>query len=57
MTEKPKKEEVKKEEAKIIDIVSETALAIQLEDGKQVTPMELQVAIYNKLLNIEKAVA
>ncbi len=53
--ETPKKKE--NQEVKLVSVVSETQLTIQTEDGTQLTPIELQVMIYNKLCKIEKAVA
>jgi len=51
--------EVKKEskEAKIVEVTTQTAPAIQLENGDIVDALTLQVLIYNKLLKIEKSVA
>lgn len=58
---KEKEEEIPKkkenQEVKLVNVVSETQLTIQTEDGTQLTPIELQVMIYNKLCKIEKAVA
>jgi len=45
-----------KKEAKLIEVPTQMGTAIQLEDGTIVSPMELDVLIYNKLLKIEKAV-
>lgn len=53
--EKPEKSE--KKEAKIVEVPASFGTAIQLEDGKIVDALELQVLIYNKLLKIEKSVA
>ena len=53
------KKEVKKaepKEAKIVEVPTQTAPAIQLEDGNIVDSLSLQVLIYNKLLKIEKSI-
>ena len=58
--EETKVEEVKKPEpkiAKIVEVTTQTAPAIQLENGDIVDALTLQVLIYNKLLKIEKSVA
>lgn len=49
-----KKEEVK--EAKLVEVAVQTGLVFQTEDGKNISPEQMQLAIYNKLLKIEKAV-
>ena len=50
-----KKVEVK--EAKVVEVTTQTAPAIQLEDGSLVDSLTLQVLIYNKLSKIEKSLA
>lgn len=54
--EKPK---VKKEssQVKIVDISTQTAPAVQLEDGTIVSDLELLVMIYNDLQKIKRSVA
>jgi hypothetical protein len=51
--------EVKKEvkEAKIVEVPSEYGIAVELEDGRIVTPLELQVLTYNEIKKIKKSVA
>lgn len=55
--EKTEEKKQEKKEAKIVEIPTQTSPAIQLEDGRIVDMLELQVLIYNKLLKIEKSVA
>ena len=54
--EKPvEKKEIK--EAVIVDVTTQTAPAIQLEDGRIVDALEFQVIMYNDIQKIKKAVA
>ena len=56
MAEKEQKE-VKKAEpnvAKLVQVATQTAPAVELENGKVIDSLELLVLIYNKLLRIEK---
>ena len=48
-------EKQKTKEAELVQVATEYAPAVQLEDGTTVSTLELQVRIYNKLLHIEKA--
>ena len=57
LEELPPIRQAKQTEAKIVEVPTQYSPAIQLEDGNVVDSLELQVLIYNKLLNIEKSVA
>ena len=50
------KTEVTKE-AKLVEVPTQYQPAVQLENEEVITAMELQVLIYNKLLNIERSLA
>ena len=54
-TKEVKKIEVK--EAKVVEVTTQTAPAVQLEDGNIVDNLTLLTLIYNKLLKIEKNLA
>ena len=54
-TKEVKTKEVK--EAKVVEVTTQTAPAIQLEDGNIVDNLTLLTLIYNKLLKIEKNLA
>lgn len=55
--EKPKAEKKEVKEATLVEVTTQTAPAIQLEDGTIVDELELQLRIYNKLCKVERAVA
>lgn len=52
--EKPKEEKIAK--AELLDVMQKAGEMFQLETGEQLTSSQFLVAIYNKLLKIEKAV-
>ena len=55
---KEPEEEVKEiKEAKIVEVTTQTAPAIQMENGDIVSPIELQVITYNLIQRIKKSVA
>ena len=43
------------EEAKIVEVTTQTAPAIQLADGTMISDLQLLVLIYNKLNKLERA--
>ena len=49
-------EKKEQKQAEIIQVPTQMGLAVKLEDEQVVNEMELLVRIYNKMLQIEKAV-
>ena len=49
--------QTKLSEASIVEVTTQTAPMVQLEDGKIVGSLELQVIIYNMLLKIKRSVS
>ena len=56
MAENPSKKEEKIAKAELLDVMQKVGEKFQLETGEQVDLSQFLVAIYNKLLKIEKAV-